>query len=83
MSRDKIARMVAALGDLVAVLRQADPADKAEVYRQLGIRLTYYPENTKCGPRLASTRIMGNGPCPRTDLNQSPMLTVAEDLRVA
>ncbi|MEU1398389.1 hypothetical protein ABZ403_20325 [Micromonospora zamorensis] len=28
-----------------AVLRDADPTAKAEVYRQLGLRLTYQPEN--------------------------------------
>ncbi|MBM0206038.1 hypothetical protein JNW90_25725 [Micromonospora sp. STR1s_5] len=33
-----------ALGDITAVLRDADPADKAEVYRQLGLRLNYQPE---------------------------------------
>jgi site-specific DNA recombinase len=47
MSRDEIARMVAVLGDLVAVLREADSADKAELYRQLGIRLTYHPGNNQ------------------------------------
>jgi hypothetical protein len=27
-----------------AVIRQADPTDKAKIYRQLGLRLTYDPE---------------------------------------
>ena len=44
MSRTEIANLVQALGDIVTVLRDADPADKAEVYRQLGLRLTYQPE---------------------------------------
>ncbi|WP_342775889.1 hypothetical protein [Micromonospora pisi] len=44
MSRTEITSLVQALGDIVTVLRDADPADKAEVYRQLGLRLTYYPE---------------------------------------
>jgi site-specific DNA recombinase len=35
--------MVNALADLRAVLRDADPADKAEIYSQLGLRLTYQP----------------------------------------
>jgi len=43
MSRDEIASVVAALSDLLAVLRDADPADKAEIYTQLGLRLTYQP----------------------------------------
>ncbi|WP_328372590.1 recombinase family protein [Micromonospora zamorensis] len=44
MSRAEITTLVNALGDITAVLRDADPADKAEVYRQLGLRLNYQPE---------------------------------------
>ncbi|MGR6320810.1 recombinase family protein [Micromonospora soli] len=44
MSRAEIRDLVTALGDIAAALRDADPADKAEVYRQLGLRLTYQPE---------------------------------------
>jgi site-specific DNA recombinase len=43
MSRDEIASVVTALSDLLTVLRQADLADKAEIYTQLCLRLTYYP----------------------------------------
>jgi hypothetical protein len=35
MSRAEITALVTALGDITTVLRDADPADKAEVYRQL------------------------------------------------
>ena len=41
MSRDEISSVVTALSDLLAVLRAADPADKAQIYTQLGLRLTY------------------------------------------
>ncbi|MFE9191060.1 hypothetical protein ACFYL6_15735 [Micromonospora sp. NPDC007208] len=44
MSRSQIVDLVRALGDITAVLRDADPADKAEVYRQPGLRLNYQPE---------------------------------------
>ncbi|WP_433493692.1 recombinase family protein [Micromonospora sp. CA-248089] len=44
MTQAEIATLVRALGDIVTVLRDADPADKAEVYRQLGLRLTYHPQ---------------------------------------
>ena len=43
MTREQIASIVTALGDILAVLRDADPADKAEIYSQLGLRLTYQP----------------------------------------
>ncbi|MFG2068115.1 hypothetical protein ACGFKZ_14815, partial [Micromonospora tulbaghiae] len=44
MSQGEITTLVTALGDIATVLRNADPADKAEVYRQLGLRLNYQPE---------------------------------------
>ncbi len=43
MSREQPAGVVTALLDILAVLRDADPADKAEIYSQLGLRLTYQP----------------------------------------
>jgi site-specific DNA recombinase len=45
MSRDEIESIVTALSDLLTVLRRADPADKAEIYTQLGLRLTYHPSD--------------------------------------
>jgi site-specific DNA recombinase len=44
MTKDEIAAIVAALGDLVQVIRDADPADKADLYAQLGLTLTYRPQ---------------------------------------
>ncbi|WP_198351808.1 hypothetical protein [Streptomyces typhae] len=41
MTRDEIARLVRSISDLAAVVRQAEAADKAEIYRQLGLALTY------------------------------------------
>jgi hypothetical protein len=56
MSRDDIRTMVDTLGGLLNALRHTDPADKAEVYRELGIRLTYHhTEHTV----LAETRPTG------------------------
>ena len=45
LNRDDIVASVAALGDLVQVVRNADPADKADIYTQLGMALTYRPES--------------------------------------
>ncbi len=53
MSREEIRGLVDALGGLLSVLHQAEPADKAEVYRQLGLRLTYDHETQTV---LAETR---------------------------
>lgn len=43
MTQEQIASVVTALGDILAVLRDADPADKTEIYSQLGLCLTYQP----------------------------------------
>lgn len=43
MSQEKIAAVVRDLADLITVVRNAHPADKAEIYTRLGLRLTYEP----------------------------------------
>ena len=40
MSRDEIASVVSTLADALVVLHDADPADKAQIYTELGLRLT-------------------------------------------
>src|SRR5690606_13165942 len=47
MSRDEIAALVGQLGEIIDVLREADLADRAQVYQQLGLRLTYHPDQRK------------------------------------
>ena len=44
MTRQEITTMMTGLGDLARVVVQADPADKADLYRELGLRLTYRPQ---------------------------------------
>ena len=41
MKPDEIRAVVTALGRIVDVLREADPADKYLIYRELGLTLTY------------------------------------------
>jgi hypothetical protein len=43
LSRPEIADLIHRLGDIVQALRRADPKDKAEVYRHLGLYLSYDP----------------------------------------
>jgi site-specific DNA recombinase len=58
MNPDDIRTIVTALGDLARIVRDADPADKSEIYSQLGLTLTYQPErrlveaNIKPGPNM-------------------------------
>lgn len=44
MTRQEITQMITELGDLARVVVQADPADKSDLYRDLGLRLTYRPQ---------------------------------------
>ncbi len=43
MTEAEIKAIVDKFADIAAVLHDADPDDKAEVFRQLGLRLTYHP----------------------------------------
>lgn len=52
LTEDQIAEIVRALGDIQAVIHAADPADKARIYRGLGLRLTYAP-----GPRVVHAQV--------------------------
>jgi len=64
MSRDQLAALVNDLGNLLGVLASAAAEDKAEVYRRLGLRLTYDP-----GRRVVTVESHlgpdGNSPLPR------------------
>jgi site-specific DNA recombinase len=60
LSRDDIAAIVAAFADLAQVVREADPADKADLYAQLKLTLTYQP-----GERLVEATVK-----PRLDMRK-------------
>jgi hypothetical protein len=62
LTRDEITSLVTALGDVMRVLRDADPADEAEVYSRLGLTLTYHPEGKRViGVPAARTLISYSG----------------------
>ena len=65
MSRDEITSLVKALADVMQVLGDAEPADKAQVYGRLGLTLTYYPEGKKVQAEARPKSIMYVGACPR------------------
>ncbi len=44
LTKDHIRALVGQLVDIVDVLRRTDRATKAKIYEELGIRLTYQPE---------------------------------------
>jgi hypothetical protein len=44
LTADDVLAMIEELGDMAVVLGEADPEHKLQVYRNLGLRLTYLPE---------------------------------------
>ena len=62
MTADQVKALVAALRDIVDVLTDAEPADKAELYNELGVTLTYNPDGSvavKAHPRGVHVRVGG------------------------
>lgn len=58
----QVKALVNALRDIVAVLAEAEPSDKAELYDQLGISLVYDPDGTvtvESRPRGVTVRVGG------------------------
>jgi site-specific DNA recombinase len=52
MSEAEIKALVEKFAEIATVLQDADPDDKAEIFRQLGLKLTYHP-----GRRLVEAEI--------------------------
>ncbi|WP_322779757.1 recombinase family protein [Frankia sp. Cas4] len=69
MTKQEISDMVTTMGDIVAVLAEADPADKAETYTQLGLQLIYEPGAHRVIAEAKPQPIMYERECPRGDLN--------------
>ena len=78
LTEDDIRALITGLGDLRDVIRDAEPAVKAAIYEQLGLKVTYLPGQDKIRADVTispetfagKTRaIWGNGSCPRGDLN--------------
>ena len=44
LTRAEVKALVTGLRDVVATLARAEPADKAIMYAELGVRLTYHPD---------------------------------------
>jgi site-specific DNA recombinase len=70
MSRSEIRALIDTLGDIAIVLANANPQDKAEIYRRLGIQLRFQPdERTVQAQASPTTQPWAYGSCPRGDLN--------------
>jgi site-specific DNA recombinase len=67
VTADEINSIVTALGSILDVLRDADPADKAKIYSGVGLRLTYQPARNAVIAEATPPAIMYEGLCPRGD----------------
>jgi hypothetical protein len=65
MSKQGIAELVEALGDIPAVLAEAAPQDKFQLYSELGLHLTYEPARRLVRAETGISATSGNyGSCP-------------------
>lgn len=70
LNEDHIAAIVEGLGGLLAILKRADPRDKAEIYSRIGLRVRYEPGLETIKAEVVSDdfgRVLSA--CPRGDLN--------------
>lgn len=59
----------------MALLRGADPAEKAQVYRQLGVELTYNPQTHAVDVQANLDHLpSSNGWCPRSNTVHNPTI---------
>lgn len=62
LSSNQVKALVDALRDIVGTLAAADPTDKADLYRELGVTLRYDPSGTvtvQAQPRGVTVRVGG------------------------
>lgn len=69
MSEAQIKAIVGKLADIARVLADADQDDKAEIFRQLRLKLTYHPgrQIVEAENRIGPLWVFRE--CPRRDLN--------------
>lgn len=66
-----------------AVIADAEPPDKVEVYRQLGLGLTYKPEQRTMAAEVnIGGHPWGYGRCPEGEWTRNPTLTYRADLQL-
>lgn len=72
MTTEQISALVAGLGEILTVLRDADPRDKAKIYAGVGLHLTYQPSRQTVIAEAKPPAIMYESSCPRGDLITEP-----------
>ena len=57
----QIQALIEGLGDMITVLAGAEPEQRAELYRTLGLRLTWHPSDKKVLVEAQPTRVPAGG----------------------
>jgi hypothetical protein len=58
MTDEEIMNLVTELGGIMEALKDADPADKAEICRRIGLTLTYHPQEKRVAAEARPNSIM-------------------------
>ena len=69
MTSDQLDSIADAFNDLLALLRDADPRDRAELYSRIGLRMTYQPGPETVIAEVVTPAIGVFNTCPEGDLN--------------
>jgi site-specific DNA recombinase len=67
LTEAEIAELVGSIRDVVKTLKRADPETKADVYRELGLKMIYTPAERRV--LIEASPHIGVQTCPRGDLN--------------
>lgn len=83
MTEEEIMNLVTELGGIMQALKDADPADKAEIYRRIGLTLTYHPQEKRVAAEARPNSIMYVGTCPRSESQLTYMIDIALTMEFA
>ena len=73
---------MASLGSITNVIKQAEPTNKAQLYGDLEVRLTYRPDQRLVSAEVDLSRSC-TSTCRRGDLNPEYMIVLREDLEIS
>lgn len=77
LDHQQIADLLERLADLAQTVTDADPDDKAELYKELGLKMTYYPQKQYVEAQVIPDPHMCKWFVSEGDLNHSPTICPA------
>lgn len=81
LTKEQIRALIRELRNVVRVLADADPADKAELYAEMGVSLTYHPDGRVAVEALPRVRdVSVEGPNPLESIRRSVFFQVVAEL---